>query len=118
MLNIAIDELKLVSSFDQSRIGGGSIIVEGLWLQGCSFESQQLVDIRGKQAEIVELPNCYLSWIAKNQNDPYPAEQTVTTPVYFNLDREKLLCTLNLANHGQSSDRIISGVAVFLNGSD
>jgi dynein heavy chain 2 len=116
---VAIDELKLVSSFDKSKIGSqGSIIVEGLYLQGCSFDGQNLVDIQGKTSEIIQLPVCYLSWIASNQQDPYPVEQTVQTPIYFNLDREKLLCTLQMSNNGNSSARIISGVALLLNGSD
>jgi hypothetical protein len=38
--------------------------------------------------------------------------------MYFNLDREKLLCTLKMAANGDSGRFIISGVALFLNGSD
>lgn len=40
------------------------------------------------------------------------------TPLYFNLDREKLLCTLKMASNGSADRYIISGVALFLNGSD
>ena len=42
----------------------------------------------------------------------------VKTPIYHNLDREKLLCTINLPNTGEASVRIIGGVALFLTGSE
>ena len=34
------------------------------------------------------------------------------------MDREKLLCTLKIFNQGEAQQRIISGVAMFLNGSE
>lgn len=74
-------------------------------------------EIRGKASEVIQLPTCSLAWISDSQPDPYPSG-TVDTPLYFNLDREKLLCQLNMAAHGDSSKFIISGVALFLNGSD
>lgn len=38
--------------------------------------------------------------------------------MYFNLDREKLLCELKMASVGDPSGFIISGVALFIDGSD
>jgi len=74
-------------------------------------------EIRGKASEVIQLPICTLAWISDNQPEPYQSG-TVETPLYFNLDREKLLCTLKMAANGQDSRFIISGVALFLNGSD
>ena len=49
MNNVAIDELKLVSSFEQGRIqANGAIRVEGLFLQGCAFDGAKMTEIRGK----------------------------------------------------------------------
>jgi len=116
--DVAIDELKLVSSFEQGRIQSNGIIqVEGLFLQGCAFDGARMNEIRGKASEVIQLPTCNLAWISDKQPDPYPSN-TVETPLYFNLDREKLLCTLKMAANGQDSVFIISGVALFLNGSD
>jgi len=42
----------------------------------------------------------------------------VDTPVYHSLDREKLLCTFKILNGGDRDKAIISGVALFLNGSE
>lgn len=118
MFSVAIDELKLVSSFDQSKLNPEAAIeVQGLWLQGCDFQGSKLTDIKGKASEILQLPTCYISWISEKEADPYP-QGTVECPLYHNMDREKLLCTLKVYNQGESSTRIISGVALFLNGSE
>ena len=117
-LSIAIDELKLVSSFDQSRMNTKvAMQVEGLWLQGCAFQGSRLTDIQGQANEIASLPTCHLAWISMNEADPYPSG-VVDTPLYHNMDREKLLCTLKIFNQGEAQQRIISGVAMFLNGSE
>lgn len=75
-------------------------------------------EIRGKASEVIQLPTANLAWIEQSQPEPYPEASVVETPLYFNLDREKLLCTLNMASNGDSSRYIISGVGLFLNGSD
>lgn len=98
---MAIDELKLVSTFEQGKISAnGSIQVEGLFLQGCAFDGAKMNEIRGKASEVIQLPIATLAWIEDNQPDPYPENTIVETPLYFNLDREKLLCTLKMASNG------------------
>lgn len=119
-LKVAIDELKLVSCFEKNKISAPTAIqVDGLWLQGCHFDGRQLADIKdnsGSSRELVNLPVCYLAWIASGDEDPYK-DQTVETPIYHSLDREKLLCTISVPTHGEKRSRIISGAAIFLNGS-
>lgn len=52
--SVAIDELKLVSSFEQGRIqSSGAIQVEGLFLQGCAFDGSKMNEIRGKASEVI-----------------------------------------------------------------
>lgn len=116
---VAIDELKLVISFENGKLDKNATIqLDGLYLQGCAFDGKSLQDIRGQQSEIEALPSCNIAWIQDNQPDPYPADQSVETPVYFNIDREKLLCTFRMANNGSAGNRIISGVALLLNSAD
>jgi hypothetical protein len=116
---VAIDELKLVSSFENGKLDkNASISLDGLYLQGCAFDGSKLSDIRGQSSEIVALPSCSIAWIEDKKPDPYPAEQSVETPVYHGIDREKLLCTFNMANSGSSGNRIISGVALLLNSAE
>ena len=115
---VAIDELKLISSFEPGKINtNGSIQVEGLFLQGCAFEQAKICEIRGQASEVIPLSTCTRAWISQNQPEPYQ-QGTVECPLYFNLDREKLLCTLKMAAVGSASSFIISGVALFLDGSD
>jgi len=66
----------------------------------------------------MQLPACSIAWISEKSGDPYPADQSVETPVYNGIDREKLLCTFKLANNGSAGSRIISGVALLLNGAE
>jgi len=45
---VAIDELKLVSSFENGKLDkSASIALDGLYLQGCAFDGTKLTDIRG-----------------------------------------------------------------------
>lgn len=119
IMKVAIDELKLTSDFNNaSQAKEGTIILDGLWLQGSGFQSGQLTEVRGQQSEIIQLPACAITWIPKSDPEPAPADKTVEIPVYHTLDREKLLCTFKMLNTGSSAERIISGVALFLNGSE
>ena len=116
---VAIDELKLVSSFENGKLDkGASIQLEGLYLQGCAFDGTKLSDIRGQAAEIIALPTCNIAWISDKHQEPYPADQSVETPVYHGIDRERLLCTFKMANGGSAANRIISGVALMLNSAE
>jgi len=63
------------------------------------------------------VPSCFVAWIKKADPEPH-GSATISVPVYLGLDREKLLCTLSVPNQGDESVRVISGVALFLNGSD
>lgn len=69
-LKLAIDELKLVSSFEADKVPGeGSVKLDGLWLQGSEFDGRKLTDIRDQgatAAEVVSLPACYAAWVGSN----------------------------------------------------
>jgi len=119
-LKIAIDDLKLVSSFERNKLSSATAVqLEGLWLQGCEFDGKQLTDIRDQAgSELVAVPPCHVGWIGQGEAGPYPEHATVETPIYLALDREAMLCTLQVPNHGDSSSRVLAGVALFLNGSD
>lgn len=54
MLKLAIDELKLVSSFETNKVPRDNCIqVEGLWLQGCDFDGKKMNDIRDYAQELI-----------------------------------------------------------------
>lgn len=78
-----------------------------------------MIDIKdvANSSELILLPICYIGWISQNEPEP-SLDIVVKTPIYHNLDREKLLCTINVPNTGEASARIIGGVALFLTGSE
>lgn len=61
---VAIDELKLVSSFENGKLDkSASIALDGLYLQGCAFDGSKLSDIRGQSNEVLSLPSCNVAWV-------------------------------------------------------
>jgi dynein heavy chain 2, cytosolic len=119
-LQVPIDDMKLIASFEKGKINSPiKVVLEGLFIQGCGFDGVRMIDINEKQqvAELLGLPQMELAWVNKQSANPYGDSQTVNTPVYFNITRENLLCKLDIPNSGKADLRIISGTALFL-GSD
>jgi dynein heavy chain 2 len=119
-LKCPIDALKLASAFERKQLGGKiTVSLEGMYLQGAGFESGQIVDQSSEHLqELLPLPACNIAWIKSSDADPYHEGSTVDVPVYFTILRENLLCELKVPNSGSADERIISGVAIFLDGSD
>jgi dynein heavy chain 2 len=65
---VAIDELKLVSSFENNKIDQQTAIkIEGMWLQGCGFDGRKTTDNSADQSsELIALPVCYMGWLPQN----------------------------------------------------
>lgn len=74
-LKHAIDEMKLVSSFEKGKINPESgVQLDGLWLQGCDFDGARLNEIRdtsGSSSELIQLPICSIAWIRREDPEPY-----------------------------------------------
>lgn len=85
-------------------------------MQGCDFDGKRMNDIQAQTDEILQIPKCYMGWISQSDPEPY-VDSCVTIPIYHSLDREKLLCTINVPNDGLESTRIIGGTGIFLVGS-
>lgn len=109
-----MEMLKLVACFDRKLEGG--IMVKGILLQGCDFKNA-LVTSADNSSDLAILPEFSIAWIKNNEPEPVSGE-VVMVPLYNSLEREKSLCTLALPNRGNPEERIISGVAMFLTGSD
>ena len=120
-LKCPIDALKLVSTFERKSLGGKvNVKLEGMYLQGAGFDSSgRIVDQSSENLqELLSLPMCTIAWVKDSDGTPYADNATVSVPVYFSILRDNLLCELEVPNSGSSEDRIISGVAIFLDGSD
>ena len=118
-LKRGIDDLKLACSFEDKLLkAGNAIAVKELLLQGGSMEGGRITEQSENKLELQVLPNCYITWIPKDEEGIYPPKITMQIPVYFGLTRENLLCQFTLPQVGEANDKVISGVAIFLQGSD
>jgi dynein heavy chain 2 len=115
-LNVPMEQLKLASSFD-SRMPG-SVQLKGLLLQGCEFDRGKLVDAGPESPEVTPIPSISIVWVPSDSSSTQNSSTSVEVPVYHSLERDKLLCTLTIENSGGAAERIISGVALFLSGSE
>ena len=110
-LKSPMETLKLVTSFD-SRLPG-SIQLRELMLQGSEIATGRLTSASGDSPDLTQLPPLFVAW-SQGSGD----EDGVVIPVYMSLEREKLLCTVRLPSQGQPSEKILSGTAIFLSGSE
>lgn len=92
--------------------------MRGLLLQGGTLEGGKITDQLENKVELQPLPNCHLAWLPKEEARIYPANATAEVPVYFTLARESLLCQLTLPQVGDPDDKVISGIAIFIQGSE
>jgi dynein heavy chain 2 len=115
-LSRSMEDFKLTCSLDASL--QGSIQLAGLSLQGAAFSRGKLTNAEASSPDLAPLPTISISWVPFDQPDPTTSQETVVVPVYLTPERERLLCTLKLPNSGPAESRVISGVALFLSGSE
>lgn len=114
-LKVAVDELKMIVSFDQDKITAANIIkVKGLLLQGCILNTNKMLEEGGKNLqEFTSLPVLYISFVGKDTRDPYTSN-TDDFPIFTSTSRERLLMNVRLPVMGDINDRILGGVALML----
>jgi len=115
---VAVDELKLVCQWgDSARSGVGALpcTISGFVLQGALASSGTLSEAKPDTPTVVPLPNCTVSYIPQNQDDPLPSSSSVVLPVYEGLDRSKLLTQLSMPCRPDEQDKwIMCGAAIFV----
>lgn len=124
----ALDTLKLVALWGSSSsastaasgkgLAGGALppvhaSIDGLLLQGCSFDAGKLVEAQPSAPELIQMPRCTLAWIPEEAPSPYGSD-VVDVPVYQNLLREKIVVTLSVPCSGSKQKWNVAGVALFL----
>eukprot|EP00455_Lapot_gusevi_P046341 TRINITY_DN6084_c0_g1_i3.p1 TRINITY_DN6084_c0_g1~~TRINITY_DN6084_c0_g1_i3.p1 ORF type:complete len:235 (-),score=70.87 TRINITY_DN6084_c0_g1_i3:314-1018(-) len=117
-LGVAIDQLKLVSTFDAQRLPAQSVTVcvEAVWLQGAAFveASSKLGPLPPNAATLTPLAPIYLAYLPKSEPECYSDDESVVVPLYYSMTREKLVCQLRLPCQGEAATWILAGVAAFL----
>ncbi|KAL4440929.1 hypothetical protein ABPG74_009342 [Tetrahymena malaccensis] len=110
-----LNDLKIVTSFDQSKISTAiTIKIKHLLLQGCQINQGHLVDGAQDLPEFVQLPELYIGFIPKEEQDPYPSNTLGEFPIFSSSQREKLVAKIKIPVQGSLNDRIIAGVAFVL----
>lgn len=114
-LKVAVDELKMIVSFDQDKITSVNIVkVKGLLLQGCILNINKMLEEGGKNLqEFTPLPVLYLSFVGRETRDPY-STSVDEFPIFSSTSRERLLMNVRLPVSGDINDRILGGVALML----
>lgn len=90
--------------------------IEGLLLQGCSFDNSKITEAHASAAEVLSAGPCTLAWIPADATSPFyePNTATVDVPVYQNLLREKLITVLSMPCTGTKDKWLLAGIALFL----
>jgi dynein heavy chain 2 len=123
-LNAAIDQVKLICSWE--RDGAGRLrgcpmpcTLTGLLLQGSTFHSV-LRESAPEAAELTPVPDVTVGFVPLDTRDTYGAEAAVTVPIYLTPSREDLLSELQMPlGTANEQDRwVLSGVALFLREED
>eukprot|EP00727_Mastigamoeba_balamuthi_P008592 m51a1_g4355 putative cytoplasmic dynein 2 heavy chain 1 (4311) ;mRNA; f:228679-242475 len=113
---MTVDELKLVTVWSSTvRVSAKiPVVLEGLLIQGCAFESGKIVEASAGGAELLAVPKCLVAWIPKAAPNPYAEGTTCEVPVYQNLLREKIVCVLTVPCTPPADKWALAGVAFFL----
>jgi len=124
-LNVPIDSLHLVSSFEPQLLSDPSmspipVTLEGLLLEGCVFDDAKKIMVEGKRNSPLAsvLPPLTISWMARAGHPDRAVSSarnavTVAMPIYVSLSRERLIGEVAL-HTDSAKQRILNAAALFL----
>ena len=105
---VPIDELEIICEFGSANDVCAKIV--GMFLQGSDFDGEKLVDIKGNQSEIINMPKCIFRFVKGKEND----ENEINIPLYENIFREHYICQIGLKFSGDVNTIILKGIALCL----
>jgi dynein heavy chain 2 len=114
---VPVDRLKMISAPDMKLISSCKlpISVKGMLLQGCVFDgASKLQEVAPDGPTLAPLGNYCLGWVPADENDPYPAQNVVPTPIYYTSTREKYIGEVSLPCAGDRTKWVLAGVAICL----
>jgi hypothetical protein len=104
-----IDELSLVTVFEQPKGNELFVRLRNIVLQGCSFKNGMLMDASADLPEFLPMPITYVYFNVEKQEE----SNSDLFPLYTSVTREQMLAKLRLKIDGRAKDKIIAGVALF-----
>lgn len=95
-LKIPIDELQMISTFNEAQVEGVDVIkLKGLLIQGCVVNRNYMLQEGPKNLpEFVELPPLFISFVSTQNYSE--ASKTAEFPVFTSESREKMLFSVRL----------------------
>jgi len=93
-LNVAVDQLKLVTRWQLSSTSSFHVAIKSLQLEGASFDGSRLHDNKSDSPLLSPSPICYLSWLPQEQTDV--TSQNLSIPVYTDRSREHLVMNVDV----------------------
>ncbi|KAJ3022561.1 Cytoplasmic dynein 2 heavy chain 1 [Thoreauomyces humboldtii] len=113
ILHIPIDDLRLATTWGEGPASNlTTVTIDGLLLQGCTFNGKRLSESQAEDPTFVQAPLCKVTWVAKNA--PQSLKGALEVPMYTGSRREKLVCNVSMPVDGDADAWILAGVALFL----
>ncbi|PIK32934.1 Cytoplasmic dynein 2 heavy chain 1 [Apostichopus japonicus] len=115
-MKTSMDSLKFVCKWSGSVPNAKQQIkVGGLQLDGCTFDGSRLSENQRNSPSVCTVPTCNMAWVSQNSDDIYSSTDSISLPVYFSEDREKIVTNLKLPCLSSERDRWVqTGAALFL----
>ena len=88
--------------------------VVGIQLEGCTFNGTRLIENTRDTSSVSTVPPCAIAWIPKEAPPPYPESESISLPLYYSAEREKLVICLDMPCQGDKVQWIQCGAAMFL----
>ena len=83
-------------------------------MEGCSFDGSRLLENHLESPSITTVPPCLVSWVANATPPPYPTHRSISLPVYFSAERERLVTCLDVPCGEDQETWVQCGAAMFL----
>jgi dynein heavy chain 2 len=117
-LKCSMDDLKSATKWNSTEVLGTSCSVrlDGLQLEGCTFDGNRFLENERNSPTISSLPACTFAWVPKDAPENYPSSDCIWLPVYYSSERERIITMLAVPCGGNQAKWIQCGAALFLRG--
>ena len=88
--------------------------VVGFQLEGCTFDGTRLIENTRDTSSVSTIPPCTVAWIPKEAPPPYPETESISLPLYYSAERERLVICIDMPCQGDKVQWIQCGAATFL----
>ena len=88
--------------------------VVGFQLEGCTFDGTRLIENTRDTSSVSTIPPCAVAWIPKEAPPPYLETESISLPLYYSAERERLVICMDMPCQGEKVQWIQCGAATFL----